>query len=387
MLERMVGCRRGWLVAGLLTGFVAASAAQAGPLVAIGGGLEPSNEAVYGAILELAEDDTTFCVFGTASSDPEGSAETYVSDFASYGARAVVVDITVDNAPASTSDDEVLTTIRSCGGFFFTGGDQRRITEAWLETPALTALRERFDAGVPVAGTSAGLAVMSETMISGGESIDTLLAGPTPVTLEPGLGFVGNVILDQHSLERGRFGRLLGALAETGIPLGVGVGENTALVIPETGPWEVVGEGHAVILELPQTVGGALDTFAGVQVSLISSGDTFDPETGEFRILAERSAEEVGSYYDPGTIFAADVFGPDVLGNVLERLIDSPETSASGIGFLGGGEASFTAKGLRLVFSKGNETQGYWGRADGADYSIVRVELRADPIEVTVRSE
>ena len=370
MLEWIERCwRRGWIVAGVL----ATVTAQAGPLVR--------------TVIQLAEDDATFCVFGTASADPGGSAEAYVSDFGRYGARAVVVDITVDNAQTSTSDEEVLAAIRDCGGFFFTGGDQRRITEAWSGTPALAALRERFGAGVPVAGTSAGLAVMSETMISGGESIDTLLAGPNPVTLEPGLGFVGDVILDQHSLERGRFGRLLGALAETGLRLGVGVGENTALVIPEAGPWQVVGEGHAVILELPETAEGATDTFADVEVSLISSGDTFDPETGAFRILAGRSAEEVGSYYDPGAIFAADIFGPDVLQGVLERLIDSPETSASGLGFLGSDEASFTSRGLRLVFSKGDETRGYWGRVDGADYSIVRVEMRANPIEVTVRDE
>ena len=275
--------------------------------------------------------------------------------------------------------------IRGCDGYFFTGGDQRRITEAFLkdgvDTPALTALRERFAAGAPVAGTSAGLAALSDPMISGGVSVDTLLSGPDPVTIEPGLGFT-DVLLDQHSVERGRFGRLLGALFETNAALGVGVSEDTAVVIPETGPWRVVGAGYVVVLEVP--AGSTLEAPEGVAMSLVSSGDTFDPVTGTFSIFAGRSAEEVGTYYDPGTIFAVDIFGPEVVSGVLERLIDSPETQASGLGFLGSGEPSFSADGVRLVFEKTPQTQGYWGRVDGQDYSVVRVGVRLEPVEVSV---
>lgn len=367
---------------GLLT---LVSWAQAGSLVAIGGGLAPENEAVYRTIIDLAGANPTFCVFGTASDDPVDSAKTYVADFKSYGAAAQVVDVTTENAQASTRDTAVLAAIRGCDGYFFTGGDQRRITEALFAkggaTPALSALRKRFAAGAPIAGTSAGLAAMSNPMISGGSSVDTLLSGPDPVTLEPGLGFT-DVLLDQHSVERGRFGRLLGALFETDAALGVGVSEDTAVVIPETGPWRVVGAGYVVVMEVPS--GSTLEAPAGVETSLISSGDTFDPQTSTFTISAERSADEVGSYYDPGTIFAVDIFGPEVVSGVLEQLIDSPETQASGLGFLGSGEASFSADGVRLVFEKTDRTQGYWGRTDGEDYSVVRVGMRLEPVVVSV---
>ncbi|CAN5875800.1 hypothetical protein BH24DEI2_BH24DEI2_21010 [soil metagenome] len=365
--------------------WVLASWVHAGPLVAIGGGLTPENEAVYRTIIELAGTDPTLCIFGTASSDPQDSAEAYVADFATYGATAEVVDITTENAATSTRDDAVVAAIRGCDGYFFTGGDQRRITEALLDngedTPALTALRERFAAGAPVVGTSAGLAAMSDPMISGGVSVDTLLSGPDPVTLEPGLGFT-DVLLDQHSVERGRFGRLLGALFDSNSTLGVGVSEDTAVVIPETGPWRVIGAGYVVVLEVP--VDSTLETPKGVEMSLISSGDTFDPETSTFNILEGRSADEVGTYYDPGTIFAVDIFGPEVVGDVLKRLIDSPEMQASGLGFLGSNEASFSADGVRLVFEKTERTQGYWGRVDGEDYSVVRVGVRLEPVEVSV---
>ena len=370
------------LGAGLL---ILVSWAQAGSLVAIGGGLTPENEAVYRTIIDLAGADPTFCVFGTASDDPADSAETYASDFRSYGAAVQVVDITTENAEASTRDDAVLAAIRGCDGYFFTGGDQRRITEALFangeDTPALTALRKRFAAGAPVAGTSAGLAAMSDPMISGGSSVDTLLTGPDPVTLAPGLGFT-DVLLDQHSVERGCFGRLLGALFETDAERGVGVSEDTAVVIPETGPWRVVGAGYVVVMEVP--AGSTLGAPAGVEMSLISSGDTFNPQTKTFAISEGRSADEVGSYYDPGTIFAVDIFGPEVVSGVLEQLIDSPETQASGLGFVGSNEASFSADGVRLVFEKTDRTQGYWGRVDGEDYSVVRVGVQLEPVEVSV---
>ena len=78
------------------------------------------------------------------------------------------------------------------------------------------------------------------------------------------------------------------------------------------------------------------------------------------------------------------MFGPEVVSGVLERLIDSSEAQASGLGFLGSGEASFRADGVRLVFEKTPQTKGYWGRVDGEDYSIVRVGVRLEPVEVSV---
>jgi cyanophycinase len=373
-----------FIAAAFLSCLIPCAAAQT--LVAIGGGLQPDNESIYGRIVELAGENPTICIFGTASADPQGSAESYLEDFTTYGAEAVIVDITTDNAATNTIDEGIIETIRGCNGYFFAGGDQRRITEALLEsdedTLAMAALREGFGAGKVVAGTSAGLAAMSTPMISGGASIDTLLEGPDTVTLEPGLSFVTGIILDQHSLERGRFGRLVGALAMTDIPLGVGVGENTAVVIPPSGAWEVLGEGYALVIEMPQEANQ--DTLENIKLSLIANGDTFNPETGEFTIDEGRSSDEVGDYYDPGTVFAVDIFGPDVLPGVLERLLDGPETTASGLGFVGSGDESFTSSGVRLTFSETPETQGYWGRVPGKRYSFVRVGMRVEPVVVTV---
>ena len=362
--------------------------AYAGDLVVIGGSLKPLNEAVYTSVVDRLNGGPV-CVIGTASLDPEEGARSYIRDFARHGAEAVFVDITEDNAPESTSDGAVLEQLAACGGYLFTGGsEQRRITEALLEagedTPALATLRARFEAGAVVAGTSAGAAALSEVMISGGSSVDTLLAGENAVSLEQGLGFVDGVIFEPHFTERGRLGRLLGALARADVPLGAGIDENTALIIPEAGPWQVLGESHAAFVEMPEGTG--LEALEGILISLLAGGDTFDPQTNTFSVRLERtSTEEVGYLFGAGDIFAVDAFGPGVLTDLLVQLVDSPEREASGLGFVGNAAVSFTADGVRVVLRKTEQTMGYWGRVSDADeHSVIRAELSIEPITVSV---
>lgn len=356
--------------------------AQAGTLVAIGGALEPENEAIYQAIIDDAATlgEPLICVLGTASSDPQESAESYITDFTTYGANSIYVDITEDNAATSTSDPAVVGQLSKCNGFFFVGGDQRIITAAFLpggsSTPALDAIKTQFEAGAVVSGTSAGLAIMSETMISGGSSIGSLLNTDDAVTLESGLGFISNAIIDQHFLADGRFGRLYAALQQTGMNLGVGVDENTALHVDAEGLWHVLGESSIAILEPSED---------GTFISLLSAGDTFNPETGEATIITEReNIADLGPYYEAGEIFAVDAFAPNVLTNLLTQLVDSPETSASGLGFAGNGNNVFISESVRVRFAKTDESAGYWGRVDGADYSVVRVKMTTEPIKVYV---
>jgi cyanophycinase len=362
--------------------------ANAGDLVAIGGALEPENSAIYEAIIARASNDNpNICILGTASSDPLGSAESYVTDFANYGASSSIIDITVDNAAEASYSDEVVSSIADCHGFFFTGGDQRRITEVLLteagsDTPVMAAIRDQFAAGAVIAGTSAGAAAMSNVMISGGSSIDTLLGGDDTVTTEVGLNLVDTMILDQHFVERGRFGRLIGALAQAELSTGAGIGENTALAISENGALEVIGEGHVALISLAEVA--SLEAISGVRLSLLSHGDTVN-ETGAVNILSGReNTAEVGFYYDEGTIFAVDIFGPSVLADVLTQLTDSPETEASGLAFAGSPGTSFESDGVRVVFSKDDATQGYWGRVDGENYSVVDVLMAVEPITVSV---
>ena len=391
-MKAVPGSVRG--LAGGLAGaaILAASVADAGSLVAIGGALDRDNRAIYEKIVALAGDEPLICVFGTASSRAERKAGRAVRDFRRYGAEAVAVDITEANHRRSNRDPRILAQIEGCSGFFFTGGDQSRLTGALLDSPAHAAIRARFDAGAVVAGSSAGAAMMSEIMIGGGDSLDSLVGGYDPVETEPGLGFVGGVVIDQHFLAKGRLGRLLRVTVESGTPLGLGIDENTAVVIPETGPWEVVGESSVVVLEVPEGMepeNTAPEAIEAVDFSLLSNRDRYDPKSRAFIVYAGReNTAEAGPYYGEGMIATSDIFAPGALYDLVTTLVDSPEDRAIGFAFHIGSDGSFSSDGVRLRFEKGRGTAGYWGeRTGGAGYTAIRVKLSVEPIEGRVTTD
>ncbi len=358
--------------------------AGAGTLVPIGGGLKPENEAIYNKIIELAGSDPSICVFGTASSSPAKNGGYIVEDFQKYGAASDYIDITEENFETSNADPKNVALVKQCNGFFFIGGDQRRITKALLDSPVNEALMEAFSAGAVVAGTSAGAAMMSSIMINGGKSIDSLTGGEDPVATEPGLGFIDNVIVDQHFLKYGRLGRLLKVSAETGTRLSVGVDENTALVIPEEGPWQVVGESSVVFLQMPE--GAKPGAISDVKLSILSNQDSYHPATGTFTVHDGREdTAKVGFYNKAGLISTTDIFGKDAVYEIVTYLADSPEEKASGFAFLGSGDKNFSSDGVRVTFEKAPDTAGYWGRgAGGARYSVVHMRVAVEPIKVSV---
>lgn len=130
---------------------------------------------------------------------------------------------------------------------FFTGGDQLRITSILGGTPIYDALKELCNNGGLIAGTSAGASVMSDTMIVTGEDDES----PRKCTLKmsPGLGLVRNIIIDQHFAQRGRIGRLLTGIAQNPEVLGIGIDEDTAIIVSDKGVAEVVGSGAVYFID------------------------------------------------------------------------------------------------------------------------------------------
>ena len=134
---------------------------------------------------------------------------------------------------------------------FFTGGDPLRITSQIGNTPTFQCLRARYRDGATIAGTSAGAAAMPETMLIAGASdasyqIDAL-------SMAPGLALIQDVVIDTHFAERGRIGRLLGAVAQNPRNLGLGIDEDTAVVVDGGTRFQVLGSGAVYVLD-----GGAI---------------------------------------------------------------------------------------------------------------------------------
>lgn len=343
-----------------------------GTVILVGGALRADNHAVFEQILKHA--GPRIGLFATASSNPSQSAPTLERMFRQHGAEPECIEITVENARLQTRNPAVLEQIESCTGFFFGGGDQRKITRALLGTPAFELLQKKFAAGACMAGTSAGTAVMADPMIAGGNSLDSLLGEGDVLTFEPGFGFV-KIQVDQHFLAWGRLGRLLKALEHTDTRLGVGIDENTALVIPESGPWEVVGASHVTFLERDGTE---------VHVSLLSHGDTYDPASRTFDIHPHR---EPITPEEPSDLFSTDIFGPRALPLFLSRLADSLAPSATGFAFRGSHAERFSAPGVKLQFHKTPNTAGFYGSPlFGERYSVVRVRAEIARIQASVEN-
>jgi cyanophycinase len=182
-------------------------------------------------------------------------------------------------------------------GVFFTGGDQLRLTSLIGDTPVFSRCYEMFAHGGVIAGTSAGAAVMSETMIvnGNGESSPRIDDG---LHLAPGFGFAKDMVIDQHFSERGRVGRLVSVLAQNPRILGIGIDENTAIELEPFRRFRVLGEGSAYVIDgsnisetsvAQDTRGRPLSVF-GVQMHVLTQGDEYDLVR---RVPTRRPAEEV----------------------------------------------------------------------------------------------
>jgi cyanophycinase len=147
---------------------------------------------------------------------------------------------------AETHDEDKLALLDGAAGVFFSGGDQLRISSQIGDTPIEARIREIWRGGGVLAGTSAGASVMSDTMMVRGSSAETHRIGD--LRMAPGLGLVRDVIIDQHFAERGRIGRLLGAVAQSPRVLGVGIDEDTAVVL-EGDDFRVIGSGAVYVVD------------------------------------------------------------------------------------------------------------------------------------------
>ena len=196
---------------------------------------------------EIAETvgNGTLVVATIASEEPESLWKEYQRAFGELGVRALK-HLHVQSREEAASD-EVLELVRSARGFFFTGGDQARITSRIGGTLVCDEIRTLFQRGGVLAGTSSGASVMSETMITGGNGEQSHRIDAT-VQMAPGLGIVNGMIIDQHFAERGRIGRLLGAVAHNPRILGLGIDEDTAVVL-EGSTMRVTGAGAVYVVD------------------------------------------------------------------------------------------------------------------------------------------
>ncbi|MEN6412168.1 MAG: cyanophycinase [Veillonellales bacterium] len=220
---------------------------RAGNLVIIGGNEDKQGDClILRKFMEIAGGrQARIAVLTTATELPREVGDEYRNLFTQMGA---------DNAPVlyitnreSANDRHQIREIDNATGIFITGGDQLRLTSILGGSGVDAALRRAFSRGTVIAGTSAGASVMSDTMIVGGDSSDT----PKKLTLSMahGMGLLAEVVIDQHFAQRGRINRLLAAVAQNPHILGIGIDEDTALVVEAGGKCQVIGSQTVTILD------------------------------------------------------------------------------------------------------------------------------------------
>jgi cyanophycinase len=259
-----------------------AAAKRTGTLIIIGGHEDHEGDRVILKEVARLVENGRLVLATIASHNPEGYLERYRTSFSELGIHTVTELYIEDRAEAA--HEEKLKALDGTNAVFFSGGDQLRITSQIGGTPIYDRVREIFDAGGVIAGTSAGASAMSETMLVKGPNASSYRIGD--VRMAPGLGLLPNVIVDQHFAERGRIGRLLGAVSQNPRELGIGIDEDTAIVV--TGDqFRVVGSGAVYLVDasavsysdVAEGRNSATPSIYDLKLHVLSDGERFDLST------------------------------------------------------------------------------------------------------------
>ena len=186
-------------------------------------------------------------VVTTASMIPNEVGENYLNAFGKIGCTDV--GLLPIRTRADAMNEEYLERIRTCNAIMFSGGNQLRLSATFGGTQFLEIALKRFheEKGFVIAGTSAGAMAMSNTMIYEGNASTAHLKSEVKITT--GLGFMDDVIFDSHFEKRGRFGRLAQAIASNPQAIGIGLGEDTGMLISEGNIMEAIGSGLVMIID------------------------------------------------------------------------------------------------------------------------------------------
>jgi cyanophycinase len=299
--------RRMRVAIALLAAATAACAPSAGPgsalgvegvrghLLIVGGGRQPPELVARFVDLAGGAGRARIAVLPMASGEPEASGREKADELRGLGADVFVLHLTREQAMT----DSAARLLDGATGIWFTGGDQSRVTPVLRGSPVVDAIRARWREGAVVGGTSAGAAVMPDSMLTGnqfraGEDTAGYYGDEFPdvarrtIQVAPGLGFLPGTIIDQHFIRRERHNRLLAVTLERPSLIGVGIDESTAIEVGPGGRWTVRGSGAVVIYDarrarITPAAAPVLGTLE-VRMHLLPPGAVFDSRTGSARL-------------------------------------------------------------------------------------------------------
>jgi cyanophycinase len=248
-----------------------------GPVMPIGGAEKKGgdgDETILSRFLELAGGSSArIAIVPTASEEAAEAGERYVKVFSKLGA-ADAEWLRVEQRP-DANGEEALRLLREATGIFITGGAQATLVALLAGTETMETIRLRNAEGVVVAGTSAGASILSAHLMSGENFLPENSNDAAPrkgmVHLVAGFGLLQDVIIDQHFSQRGRLGRLMAAFAANPGLLGIGLDEDTAVLITNDGTLEVLGSGVVTVVDGRNAVSDYYEREVGEVLTVVNS--------------------------------------------------------------------------------------------------------------------
>ncbi|MGE5429145.1 MAG: cyanophycinase [Methylococcaceae bacterium] len=243
-------------------------------------------------IKEMKGEKPRIVLLPLASQHQEEFEELYKNAFKKLGHD---IEVLIIHGKKDADKEENLEILRQADGVFITGGDQSRLIQRLEDTEFMEILRDRyFNDDFVIAGTSAGAMVMSEFMIHGGKSEEAIIKGITKIA--DGFGFLPGTIIDTHFLSRGRFSRLTEALLLKRDTIGIGLCEDTAVVITKGHELRAIGSGTVTIIEGEHIENTNYEEIEdrdpiyidNLKVHILSKGSGFDLNKKEFKVLRKR---------------------------------------------------------------------------------------------------
>lgn len=256
-----------------------------GSLIIIGGAEDKKGDKkILKEVCKKIDKEKGNLVIATVASElPEELGYEYKNVFEELGVKNIKI-LNIRNRK-DAYDKNNANLIQDASIIFFTGGDQLRITSLIGGTPIYLKMKNVYEGGCTFVGTSAGASVMSATMIVTGPDEES----PKKCTLKmaPGLGLIKDVIIDQHFAQRGRIGRLLVGIAENPQSLGIGIDEDTAIVVSDQGEFQVIGSGAVYVIDgsnltysnVSEQYPDEILSIFNVKLYVLKSGDKFNLNT------------------------------------------------------------------------------------------------------------
>ncbi len=389
-------------------------AAAQGVTVAIGGALQDDNDAVWARLVQLAGGPgARFAVLATAAGDPDRSAASIGANLARHGAVAEHVRVAPRlpgiDIEAAVRAPQWLAVVERSQGVFFSGGAQSRLMDTLQPggqpTPLLQAVRALWARGGVVAGTSSGAAVLSAVAFRDAPDPLAILQAPQlrlreGQEVDRGFGFLpAGLVVDQHFVRRGRIARLLPLMHTRGLQQGIGVEEDSAIVVRGSSV-EVIGRAGALVVESdapatpPMAAHSGPFTLGHARLHWLQAGDRYDIAT---RQVSPASARQAGTVldrgnpafrgYHDGPAQVNDILAEGTLVRAMARLVDSDQRTLTALAFRAQPEASAGAgagpnadAGFEWRFSVDAQTRGW--HAGGDAYTLVGVNLAIVPVRM-----